>query len=153
MLRRGLLALGALTGVGVALELITERHWKGSQLLAWGALALAAVALGLLLGQPPARRVRVARLLAALVVATAAVGIWRHVVANYDAGPLDYRYAQSWFGMPALDRWWTAARKGVGPSPPLAPGALALIGLCALLATARHPALTRGQSAARADDS
>lgn len=139
-LRRGLLWLGALTTFGLALELIAEGHWKGAQLIAWGALALAAVALALLIGQPPSWRIRVARALAVLVVTSAALGIWQHILGNHEAGPLDFRYAQTWDGMSALAQWWTAARKGVGPSPPLAPGALALVGGCVLLASSRLPA-------------
>ena len=141
-LRRGFLGLGALTTLGLVLELITEHHWKGTQLIAWGLLALGALALGLLLGAPSARRVQAARVVATLVIVGAAVGIWQHIAANHNAGPLDYRYTQTWDGMSPLAQWWTAARKGVGPSPPLAPGALALVGLCILLATVRHPALS-----------
>jgi hypothetical protein len=141
-LRRGLLGLGALTTFGITLELLTERHWtQPAQWIAWGALALMALALALLWRRPSARRVRLARALAVLVVASAAVGVWRHIAANYDAGPLDYRYARTWAGLSPLARWWLAACKGVGPAPPLAPGALAPAGLCALLATVRHPAL------------
>src|SRR4051794_28427717 len=132
-LRRGLLGLAALTTIGITLELLTERHWtQPVQLIAWAALALLAVAIVLLLRQPSARQVRWARALAVLVVVSAAIGVWRHIVANYDAAPLDYRYAQTWSGMSALARWWLAARKGVGPSPPLAPGALAQAGFCVL---------------------
>jgi hypothetical protein len=141
-LRRGLLGLAALTTIGITLELITERHWtQPVQLIAWVALALLAVAIVLVLRHRSARQVRGARALAVLVVVSAAVGVWRHIVANYDAAPLDYRYAQTWAGMSELARWWLAAHKGVGPSPPLAPGALAQAGLCVLLATVRHPAL------------
>ena len=141
-LRRGLLALAALTIVGIALELITEHHWtQPSQLIAWAALALLAVALGLLVraGQP--WRVRVARLLALAVVASALFGIWEHIAANHDAGPLDRRYAATWATLSTPSRWWLAARKVVGPAPPLAPGALAEAGIAVLLATVGHPAL------------
>lgn len=149
LLRRGLLGLAALTILGIAVELYTERHWtQPAQLIAWAALALTAVAILLLLGQPTAGRVRTAQMVAAVVVVSAAVGVWQHIAANYDVGPLDRRYGQAWEGMSALSRWWLAARKGVGPSPPLAPGALAQAGLCILLATVRHPALRarRGDS-------
>lgn len=148
LLRRGLLGLATLTIIGIAVELYTERHWtQPVQLIAWAALALTAVAILLLVGQPSAGRVRVAQTIAAIVVASAAVGVWQHIAANYDAGPLDRRYGQTWEGMSTLSRWWLAARKGVGPSPPLAPGALAQAGLCVLLATVRHPALRAGRTA------
>ncbi len=142
LLRRGLLGLAALMILGIAIELYTERHWtQPVQYIAWAALALTALTIALLLGQPSARRVRIAQIVAMIVVVSAAVGVWQHVQANYDAGPLDRRYGQTWEGMSAISRWWLAARKGVGPSPPLAPGALAQAGLCVLLATVRHPAL------------
>lgn len=144
LLRRGLVGLAALTSLGIAAELVTERHWtQPVQLIAWAALALLVVVIGLLLIRPSAARVRVAQIVAAVVVATAAAGIWQHIAANYDAGPLDRRYSATWEGMPEAARWWLAAHKGVGPSPPLAPGALAQAGLCLLLATVRHPALAR----------
>ena len=154
LLRRGLLGLAALTTLGITLELITERHWtQPVQFVAWGALGLLAVAIGLLWGQPTRTRLRVAQGIAAVVVVSAAIGVWQHIVANYDAAPLDYRYAQTWEGMSALSRWWLAARKGVGPSPPLAPGALAQAGFCVLLATVRHPVLHGEQpGAAQAAD-
>ena len=154
LLRRGLLGLAALTTLGITLELITARHWtQPVQLIAWGALALLALAIGLLWGQPSRMRLRIAQTVAAIVMASAAVGVWQHIVANYDAAPLDYRYAQTWAGMSAVARWWLAARKGVGPSPPLAPGALAQAGLCVLLATVRHPVLHGDRPvAARAAD-
>ncbi|MDQ6604322.1 MAG: hypothetical protein M3Z19_16480 [Chloroflexota bacterium] len=148
LLRRGLLGLATLTILGIAVELYTERHWtQPMQLIAWAALALTALAIALLIGQPSAGRVRAAQIVAAVVVISAAVGVWQHIQANYDAGPLDRRYGQTWEGMSAMSRWWLAARKGVGPSPPLAPGALAQAGLCVLLATMRHPALRAGRTA------
>ena len=142
LLRRGLLGLAALTTLGIAVELYTEHHWtQRSQLIAWAALALVALGIALLLGYPSPRRIRAAQIVAVVVAVSAAVGVWQHIHANYDAGPLDRRYAQTWESMSALSRWWLAARKGVGPSPPLAPGALAEAAFCVLLATLRHPAL------------
>ena len=65
----------------------------------------------------------------------------RHIHANFEAGPLDQRYTYTWETFSESDRWRAAITKAVGPSPPLAPGALALGGLCLLFATVRHPAL------------
>jgi hypothetical protein len=142
LLRRGLLWLGVLTIVGLSLELAMERHWtQPIQLVAWGALAAVAVAIGLLLGAPSRGRVRLARILAVVVVLSAVLGIWEHIEANYEAGPLDYQYANTWDDLPESTRWWLALSKAVGPSPPLAPGALAQASICVLLATLRHPAL------------
>lgn len=148
LLRRGLLGLAALTTLGIAVELYTEHHWtKRPQLIAWGALALVALAIALLIGHPSAERVRAAQIVAVIVATSAVIGVWQHITANYEAGPLDRRYAQTWESMSALSRWWLAARKGVGPSPPLAPGALAEAAFCVLLATLRHPALREGRTA------
>jgi hypothetical protein len=97
LLRRGLLALGGLTALGLAVELATERHWtQPLQLVAWAALGGLGLALALLAWSPSCARVRVARLLATLVVGIAVVGVGAHVYANYDAGALDQRYAASW---------------------------------------------------------
>lgn len=145
LLRRGLLWLAGVTVAGISVELAVDRHWtQPSQLIAWGALAVVAVAIALVARKPSVARVRRARVLAVIVMLSAVVGIWEHVESNYDAGPLDFNYTDTWEGMPELSRWWLAATKSVGPSPPLAPGALAQAGLCVLLATLRHPAL-RGE--------
>ena len=142
LLRRGLLGLGALTTGGIAVELAVEHHWTSpSQQLAWLALGVVALALALLVGTPSRTRVRAARGLAIAALIGAAWGIWAHVESNYDAGELDFRYTDSWASLPEVTRWWLAVSKTVGPSPPLAPGALAQAGLCALLATLRHPSL------------
>lgn len=144
LLRRGLLGLASLTAAGTAVELAMERHWtQPEQLIPWGALVLVALAIGLLVGHPSTGRVRLAQLLAVIVVLVAAVGITAHVRANYEAGPLDYRYSASWDALSPGRKWWLASTRGVGPSPPLAPGAIAQAGLAVLLATARF-ATARG---------
>lgn len=86
-------------------------------------------------------RVRLARVLAIAVMLVALYGIWEHVESNWHTGPLDRNDMVTWDNLPASTQWWLAASKTVGPSPVLAPGALAQIGLCVLLATLRHPAL------------
>jgi hypothetical protein len=141
LLRRGLLALAALTAVALGIELAAERHWtRPSQLIAWAALVLLLIAVGLLLGEVTSGRVQAARHLAMLVIVSAVVGIWAHIESNYDAGELDQVYSTRWEALPEASRWWLAITKTVGPSPPLAPGALAQAGACVLLATLRHPA-------------
>jgi hypothetical protein len=148
LLRRGLLGLALVTTLALGLELAAERHWtRPSQLVAWAALAALLAAVGLAAGKPddgkpdasaatPAR-VQLARLLAVLVVVSAVWGIWEHVASNYEAGELDQEYMLRWEGLPEASRWWLALSKTVGPSPPLAPGALAQAGACVLLATIR----------------
>jgi hypothetical protein len=141
LLRRGLLALATLTMLGIAVELAIERHWtQPIQLVAWGAVGVLAVAIILLAWQPSATRVRVAQVLALLVIGSAALGIGEHVYANHDSGSLDQRYGQTWDTLPEPTQWWLAISKTVGPAPPFAPGALAEAGLAVLLASARHPA-------------
>jgi hypothetical protein len=141
LLRRGLLTLAVLTTLALGIELAAERHWtQPSQLVAWAALVVLLLAVGLLLGRATSGRVQAARLLAVLVVVSGIVGIWEHVESNFDAGELDQVYSARWDALPEASRWWLALTKTVGPSPPLAPGALAQAGACVLLATVRHPA-------------
>jgi hypothetical protein len=136
--RRWLLWLAALTLAGVAAELAVERHWgQPMMLLAWLAIALAAVALTILARQPTGRRLRLARHLAIAAIAIGAIGIGAHVNGNFEAGPLDQRYATTWESVPLATRWWLAISKTVGPSPPFAPAAIAQAGLCLLLAARR----------------
>jgi hypothetical protein len=144
LLRRGLLGLAGLTILGLAVELAVERHWtQPLQLVAWAALAVGGLAAALLLGNPSRSRVRLAQILAIVVMLSALLGIWEHIEGNHDAGGLDRNYMDTWDDLPSTTQWWLAISKTVGPSPPLAPGALAQVGLCVLLATLRHPALTR----------
>lgn len=139
-LRRGLLGLAALTGGGIGVELAADRHWtQAIQLVAWVALVVLVVGI-VLVAKATAGRVRLARILMVAVMVSAVLGIWEHVEANHDAGELDFEYGERWESLSAPTRWWLAATKTVGPSPPLAPGALAQASLCVLLATLRHPA-------------
>jgi hypothetical protein len=141
LMRRFLLWLAAASAAGTAVELAMLRHWKSlDQLVPWVALAAAAVAIWLV-ARPTRRAIRTARVLALAVALTAAVGLAEHVVANYEAGPLDVGYAATWDSMSELSRWLVAVTETVGPSPPIAPGVLAQIGLAVLIATIRHPAL------------
>jgi len=131
-LRTGLLVLAGLAVAGTAVELAMLRHWNGVvQLIPWFALAVVTVAIVLAAG----RRVRLARILAIAVIMVAAVGIYEHTLANYHAGPLDFRYATKWATMSRKSRWWAAFSESVGPSPTLAPLVLAWSSLCVWFAT------------------
>jgi hypothetical protein len=146
LLRAGLLLLATIGVGGLALELAMHRHWTTRvQLIPWFALGVLAVAIALVVFRPSRGRILLARILAGLVVATSLIGIYKHVRGNYDAGPLDLRYYLTWESMSEADRWWKAITKSVGPAPPLAPGALAQMGLLVLLATVRHPAAVRAR--------
>jgi hypothetical protein len=147
LLRRGLLALAALTALGLAVELASERHWtQPIQLVAWAALGGLAIAIALVGWSPSRTRLQIARSLAVVVVLSAVLGVGEHVYSNYDAGALDQRYATSWDRLSEMDRWGLAVTKSVGPSPPFAPGAMAVAGLAVLLSTVQHPALARSRS-------
>lgn len=136
LLRRCFIGLAAGGVVGTAAELALSRHWNSAvQLIPWYALGGLVLALVLLVAWPGPRALRAARVLAVLVMVTAAFGVFEHVLANYDAGPLDFRYANRWATMSAASRWWAAATEAVGPSPTLAPAVLAQSAMCLLFAT------------------
>jgi hypothetical protein len=141
-----LLWLAGLADAAILLELGVERHWtQPIQLVAWVAVAAVGVAIALVARSSSGGRIRLAQALVALVMLSSIFGIWEHVYANYDAGPLDFHFADSWDGLSEADRWWLALSKTVGPSPPLAPAALAQAGLCVSLATLRHPSLVKNR--------
>jgi hypothetical protein len=142
LLRRSLIGLAALGGIGTALELGLLRHWNSLlEWIPWISLAILAAALALLVIRPRRRRVLLARALAAVVAASGMIGVLVHVRENYEAAPLDFHYTASWPTTPEPIRWLLAATDSVGPSPTLAPMALAFIALALLFATLRHPAL------------
>ena len=135
LVRHGLVALTAIGILAAAFELASERHWNGvEQLIPWIALAALAAAVGLLL-VPGGRGVPAARVLAVLVLGASAYGVLDHVLVNFESGALDQRYAESWDTMPALQQWWLAVTKTVGPAPTLAPGVLGQSALLLLLAS------------------
>ena len=127
-----MLVVASLAVGGTAVELAMLRHWNGFvQLIPWLTLAVVTVAIGL----AAKGRTRWARVLAVAVFAAALLGIWEHTLANYHAGPLDFRYATKWATMSDRTRWWTAFTESVGPSPTLAPLVLAWSSLCVWFAT------------------
>lgn len=134
-LRRGLLALTAAVAAGTTVELAMHRHWN-DLLQAVPFAGLAVVAAGAAVAAAGrGRAALVTGRVAALVVAAVGVfGVYEHVTSNYEAGPLDFRYTERWPAMSEPERWWAAATGEVGPSPPLAPGILALAGACLGLA-------------------
>jgi hypothetical protein len=142
VLRRSLVGLVLVAIVGLAAELLVERHWGTPiRLVPWFCLVALGYAALLLMRRPTAAAVRRARVLAAAVMVAAAVGVALHINENYVAGPLDQRYELLWEGMTELERWGSAFSKAVGPAPTFAPASLALVALVLLVATQRHPAL------------
>ncbi|MEA2972146.1 MAG: hypothetical protein QOG82_604 [Actinomycetota bacterium] len=141
-LRLGLLLLAGLGTAGTALELAVLRHWGSTiQLVPWAAVIATAVAVAAMAVRPSSRTVRIVRWVAVALCLVAAFGTYEHVLSNYHAAPLDFRFATRWPTMSAPARWWAAASGAVGPSPALAPAVLAQSALCLLLACVRHPAL------------
>lgn len=146
-LRRCFLGLAVAATAGTAAELALTRHWtSATQLIPWFALGALAAGAALLVVRPRPGSVRVVRVLAVVVTLTALVGVYEHVLANYHAAPLDFRYESKWAAMSAGSRWWAAMSQSVGPSPTLAPAVLAQAACCLLLATLGHPA-TAGTAA------
>jgi len=142
VLRRSLIVLVLIALVGLAAELLVERHWGTPvRLVPWFCLVALAYAALLVMRRPSSTGVRRARVLASVVMVAAAVGVGLHVNENYIAGPLDQRYERLWGGMSEAERWWSAFSKAVGPAPTFAPASLALVALVLLIATQRHPAL------------
>ena len=143
LMRRGLLALAVLGILAAAFELATERHWIGlEQRIPWLALAVLAAAAALVVVGGD-RRVTLARVLALLVLGASLYGVITHILANYNPGALDQRYAATWDTLPQRKRWWYAATKTVGPAPTLAPGVLGQSALLLLLATLHRPTRRR----------
>jgi hypothetical protein len=142
VLRMSLLAVAGVSILGIAAELLVERHWGSFvRYIPWVSLAVMVWAVYVLARRPTGRAVRATRVVAVLVMALAALGIAMHINANYAAAPLDFRYQDAWATMSEPERWWAAFSKSVGPAPTFAPAALAEIGLLVLVATRRHPAL------------
>jgi hypothetical protein len=134
--QRVLLALAAVTVLGTAAELAMLRHWNGfDQLIPWFALGALAAAIAAVALRRTAVTVRVARVVGTVAGAAGLYGTWVHVHSNYEVGPLDFRYQNTWATMSLASRWWKAASGGVGPSPPLGPAILALGGACLALST------------------
>ncbi|MGH3692777.1 MAG: hypothetical protein ACRDRX_02025 [Pseudonocardiaceae bacterium] len=134
VLRGSLVALTALGIAGTAFELASLKHWHGAiQLVPWFALVVLAGALALHMTRPA--HLPVVRGLALLVLAASAYGVFEHALANYESGPLDQRFTDTWDGLSLWLQWWYAITKTVGPAPTLAPGMLGQAAATLILAT------------------
>ncbi|GAA0922372.1 hypothetical protein [Pseudonocardia zijingensis] len=135
LVRRCLIALTVIGILATAFELASERHWNGlEQLVPWLALAVLVLATTLFL-LPPGRRTVIIQVLAVVVLGASLYGVVDHVLANFHAGELDQRFADTWDSLPLVERGWYAVTKTVGPAPTLAPGVLGQTALLLLLAT------------------
>lgn len=136
LLRRCFLGLAATAIIGTAVELALSRHWATAiQLIPWYAVGGLTLAFVLAVFARSDRMLRIARTMIVVVVLSSAYGIYEHVLANYHAGPLDFRYTDRWAAMSGASRWWAAISESVGPSPTLAPAVLAQAAACLLFAT------------------
>jgi len=139
--------LALATVAGTVAELAARHHWGESvQLIAWAAVAVLVVAIGLAWTRVDDRTTRIVRILAALVMASALIGMVEHVIGNYDVGPLDAVYGDQWESMSETSRWWAAVTQAVGPSPALAPGVLVLGSAIVWLATMARRAAEHARS-------
>lgn len=141
LLRWGLLALAAISILGLSVELVFLKHWDNTQVVVWAGIAGLTISLALLVFGRSRRTVRAAQGLALVVGFIAVVGMAIHISENRGAGALDRQYADRWDTMTTTEQLWAAATGEVGGAPTLAPGALAQAAALLLLATIRHPAL------------
>ena len=141
LLRRGLVALAVIGTVGVAVELVLLRHWKGAgQVAGWaGVVGLAAALFAVRAIRSP-RAVTAVRALAGIALLVGLVGMALHVHANYEWGPGDSVYGATWATTALPVRLFLAATDTIGKAPAVAPGAISFVALTLLLATFRLPA-------------
>lgn len=86
-LRAGFILLVVLGVAGNGLALAYERHWQGPwQLAPWITLGIVVVATTALMVRPTGAMVWLGRTVAALAIASAAIGVWQHADANYATG-------------------------------------------------------------------
>ena len=137
--RRVLIGLAGATALGACVELAMLRHWKKpTQLVPWVLLAVVLAAAGLLWTHRSVVTVRAARVVGVVGVVGAlgaAVGVWEHIESNMETAPLSAAWSATWDSLPASAQFLQAATGGAGGAPPLAPGFLALSGICLTLAT------------------
>ena len=133
--RRILLALVALTALGLTAELVLMEHTESFwQWVPFGVLAAGLASVAVVARRPTARAVRALQGMMALFIVTGALGVLLHYPGNVE---FELERDPSARGLHLLWRSLT------GATPALAPGALAQLGLLGLVYTFRHPALRR----------
>lgn len=99
-LRTGLLLLVAVGVAGTALALAYERHWLSPwQFVPWITLGIMLATTIALAARQTAATVRLARVVAAIVIASALLGTWQHVAANLNPESHDHQHEDSREGM------------------------------------------------------
>ena len=102
--RRGLLTLAASAAAGTALELAMLRHWNGvDQLVPWATLVMVAAGIAIVAFSGARAAVLTGRAIGCGSAIAGVFGVYEHIASNYEAGPLDFRYADRWatMSMPA----------------------------------------------------
>lgn len=134
--RQLLTLIGIGTVLGAFAELASLRHWGSpAQLIPWVLLTILLIAALAWSLTRTTVTVRILRGAAIVAVLGSAFGVFEHIQANLESGPLDARYSATWATMSTPAQLWTAASGGVGPSPLLAPGMIGLAGVLLWLAT------------------
>jgi hypothetical protein len=136
ILRRSVLALLALGLAGTGAELVLLRHYEDAW--QWAPLVLIAVGLAVLAWhavRPGAASVRALRVAMILLAASGLVGLALHFRSNRE---FQMELDSSLAGWALV---WKVMQSKAPPS--LAPGTLTQLGLLGLVATFRHPALSR----------
>ena len=134
---RGAMALLVVISIlSVAVALAYERHWGDFwQLVPWAAVVVSGLALGVLVLRTSQATIRIARIVAVIVLVCALIGIWRHFDHNYYTAVLDQDYSDRWEEMSVVDRVWTVANGTVGHVPVPAAGALVPVGVTLWMTT------------------
>ena len=134
---RGAMALLVVISIlSVAVALAYERHWGDFwQLVPWAAVILSGLALATLVLRTSRATVRIARVVAVLVLLCALLGAWRHFDHNYETAVIDQDYSDRWGEMSVVDRVWTVANGSVGHVPVPAAGALVPVGVTLWMTT------------------
>jgi len=135
-LRQFLLALLAAGLIGLGVELVLLEHYED----VWQLTPLVLITANLVVlcwqvARPSWPAVQSLRVLMVAMLAAGALGIFLHYRAN-----MEFQLEMS-PGLSGIDLFLKAIRAKV--PPPLAPGAMAQLGLLGLLYTYRHPLLTR----------
>lgn len=135
-MRRLLLALVALSAIGLVPELLLLKHYESVwQVVPLVLLVLTLVATAIVWRRPGVRSLQFFRVMMVLCLLAGGVGVILHGKGNIEWA---LERDDTLHGWPLI---WKMLR---GATPLLAPGAMAQLGLLGLVYTYRHPVLTRG---------
>jgi hypothetical protein len=136
-LRTAVLVLFIIGAAGTAIDLVLIGHyedsWQLAPLVLLGTSALVGIGAAM---APAAFPVRAFQVMALLMVATGAIGLWLHWRANNE---FEREMSPNLGGLAFVLK----AMRGASP-PSAAPGTLIHLGMLGLAFAWRHPALTKG---------